>query len=71
MTGRHPTQGTVEVDVEGTTYTGQYVVERGVITVTNPMLGQKPTHFVPGSNPEVIAQHLLTALVAESKGEAK
>ena len=61
-----PPSRPVEIEDRGKTYTGHYVVDGGVVTVSVPLVGQKSTQ-VGGASPETVARWLLRELVSERK----
>lgn len=63
-----PPRRPVEVEVDGTRFSGWYTVQSGVITVRTVLHGSEATH-VGGSTPEVLARMLLHELVSKSKAK--
>ncbi len=60
-------KGEIFVEFDGNTYSGEYEVERGTLTVSVPEWGvSKSTHTAGGENPKPTARMLLREIV---KGE--
>lgn len=66
---KQPMRHEVSCEFDGKLYSSGYVIEGGLVTVTDVLYGTKSA--VPGARPDVIAQLLLHELLTDAKRQGR